>query len=160
MERKVDLSQEQRELIEKFGVYMERTGTYLAPIEARIIGLLAVSDVIELTFEEIQQLLNVSKGATSSGINRLLAMKRIEYITKPGERKRYFRLALAQMEAKSREKLHSFSNIGKLWEEILAQRTMATPDFNRDMERIVSFMKFIEVELPLLFEKWERMSQH
>lgn len=135
---------------------MERSGS--APAEARILALLAVCDITELTFEEIYQTLLISKGAASNGINRLLGHGRIEYITKPGDRKRYFRLRLDIWEKNSQEKLESFSNIGLLWQEILDQRTKETPEFNQGLDRMVRFMKFIQGELPAIFEKWRKMN--
>jgi len=154
MERNITLTQAQRELIEKFGVHMERSG--MSPAEARIIALLAISNITELTFEEIYQVLQISKGAASNAINRLMNVGRIEYITKPGDRKRYFRLELTNWEKNMQEKFCSLSDIGLLWKEILDQRPASTAEFNRGLERMVSFLNFIRVELPQLFEKWQR----
>lgn len=154
MERNIQITEEQRALIERFGVYMERTGNGMTPVETRIIGLLGVSDIIELTFDEIQEILSISKGATSNALNRLLEIERIEYITKPGDRKRYFRLAMNGMEVKWKEKLQSISTISVLWEEILAQRNPETEEFNAEMRRAIDFLHFVEEELPQLFRKW------
>ena len=81
--------QKQDELIEKIGVHFEKEG--LQPVAARILSLLTVSDKEEQTFDEIRDTLKISKSAASNGINLLLKINSIEYITKLGDRKRYFK---------------------------------------------------------------------
>ncbi|MBI1183116.1 MarR family transcriptional regulator [bacterium] len=154
MERNINLRDNQRELIEKFGVFMDRSG--MSPAEGRVLGLLAVADVTELTFDEIHETLGLSKGAVSNALNRLQNLNRIEYITKPGDRKRYFRLELKSWEKMARDKFKASSEIGNIYLEILEQRTSSTPEFNEGLARLVSFMNFMRRELPMLFAKWER----
>ncbi len=84
----VQLTQEQRELIERMGVFYEQHG--IPPMEGRIMSLLIVCDEPELTFDQIRELLGISKSTTSSALNTLLITKRVIYRTKPGDRKRYF----------------------------------------------------------------------
>ena len=64
-------------------------GTLLA---GRIIGLLSFLDKEEFTFEEIVDELKISKSSVSTTINHLIEADKIEYITYPGDRKRYFRI--------------------------------------------------------------------
>lgn len=158
MERSIELSPVQKDLIEKFGVQMERSG--YSPAESRIIGLLAVSDIHELTFDEIYGTLHISKGAASNVINRLLEIEHIEYITRPGDRRRYFRLAMNNhaWEKRTQEKLRTMADGALLWQEILNQRTSDTREFNKGLQRISRFMTFVQGELPALFEKWRRLN--
>ena len=80
----VNLTEKQKELIESFGVIQKRMG--LTPAFARVNALLTICDETELTFEQIQDGLNLSKSATSNALQGLLAIDRIGYKTKPGER--------------------------------------------------------------------------
>lgn len=80
---------QRRELVERIGVINERFG--LQPVAARVNALLLVSEKPRLTFDEIQEELQVSKSSVSNAINLLLSTGQIDYITLPGERKRYFR---------------------------------------------------------------------
>ena len=84
----VQLTQEQRELIERMGVFYEQHG--IPPMEGRIMSLLIVCDEPELTFDQIRELLGISKSTTSSALNMLLLTQRVIYKTRPGDRKRYF----------------------------------------------------------------------
>lgn len=80
----------QRELVEVMGrLSNQGGGTSLA---GKIMGLLSFLDKEEFTFEEIVDELKISKSSVSTTINHLMETDRIEYITYPGDRKRYFRI--------------------------------------------------------------------
>ncbi|HTF82035.1 MAG TPA: MarR family transcriptional regulator [Cytophagales bacterium] len=147
------LTEKQKELIERFGVYSEREGTSPAP--ARIAALLLVSDNVELTFEEIYETLQISKSAASNAINSLLASEKIEYITKPGDRKRYFRSKIAAWDKDFSKKISRLFEASKFLKDILEQRPDTTPEFNAKLQQIISFIEFLQSELPDLYKKWE-----
>jgi DNA-binding transcriptional regulator GbsR (MarR family) len=77
-------------LIERVGLFFEQSG-YL-PSAARVYALLMIWEKPELHFDEIQNLLDLSKGATSKAINDLIVKERIEAITKPGVRKKFYKI--------------------------------------------------------------------
>lgn len=85
-------SKEQKQLIEEIGqVNEERLG--LSPLAARIYALLVLSSYDGLTFDEIKEFIQASKSSTSVNINVLTQLNHVEYYTKSGDRKRYFRVA-------------------------------------------------------------------
>ncbi len=146
------ITKEQKELIERIGVFYEQQG--LPPAVARVIGLLMVSDQLELTFEEIYTLLKISKSAASNAINLLLNTHRIEYITKPGDRRRYFKVRFEQWEKMLKERMQFFSSHVSLLKEIQSQRTPKTREFNAKLKEFIGFIEFIHKEMPLMFKKW------
>jgi len=77
-------------MIEDLGLFLEKSG-YL-PSAARVYALLMIWDVSELHFDEIQEILNLSKGATSKALNALQQMNRVEMFTKNGIRKKFYRV--------------------------------------------------------------------
>ena len=81
------LSENQKTLIEKYGVLMEQFG--LSPVAARVNALLTVTNLPYLSFDEIRVSLNISKSATSTAINTLLLLDYITFKTELGDRKRY-----------------------------------------------------------------------
>ncbi len=81
--------QKQKELIEYIGIQSERKG--FQPAASRIMGLLMVMDKEEYTFEEIVEETGMSKSSVSSALKNLELRGVIEYVTYPGDRKRYFR---------------------------------------------------------------------
>ena len=85
-------SEQHKELIEEIGMGVEeRAG--LSPLASRIYALLTMSSENGLTFDEIKETVEASKSSISVNINVLLQLKYIEYYTKPGDRKRYFKVS-------------------------------------------------------------------
>ncbi len=88
----MNLSEEKKQLIEEIGIgFSERMG--VSPLAARIYGLLTLSSYDGLSFEEIRDALGASKSSTSINLNVLTQLKYVEYFTKPGNRKRFFKIA-------------------------------------------------------------------
>ena len=83
-------SKEYSLLIEEVGqVIEERAG--LSPLAARIYTTLILASEAGLNFEEITILHHASKSSVSNNLNVLVKLDYVEYYTKPGERKKYFR---------------------------------------------------------------------
>ncbi|MEX2350291.1 MAG: transcriptional regulator [Flavobacteriaceae bacterium] len=78
------------ELIEELGVHFENL-YHLPPLATRIYAILILNGNDGLTFEELMGLTEASKSSVSTSINLLLQTSKIEYYTKPGDRKRYFK---------------------------------------------------------------------
>jgi len=142
-----------KELIERIGVFHEKFG--FQPVAARIYGLLLVSEKTELTFDEIREELMVSKSAVSTALNLLMSMKQVDYITRPGDRKRYFKSSLGKWKGFMRELIQFAQNYGDLFKEVQAVRSNTDPDFNKTIEELNSFIDFIIDSFPELMKNWE-----
>jgi DNA-binding transcriptional regulator GbsR (MarR family) len=153
MEDKIKLTAKQQQLLEKVTVVHERLG--YAPAASQILALLLISDKVELTFDQIRNTLNLSKSATSNALNALIQIKKIEYITKMGDRKRYFRSLIVSWKSKLKEVNDSIFELNSLFKEILSIRSESTLDFNHSLKEIIDFLSYMEVEMPKLFKKWE-----
>lgn len=147
------LSESQKKLVEKFGVMLEQSG--MPPAQARISGLLIISDKVELTFDEIKDALQLSKSATSNGLNTLLLMDHITYTTKIGDRKRYFKSKIASMEGEFERKIDQLLALKTMFQEVLENRTAETTEFNAKLKKVVDFLGFMQVELPVIYKKWK-----
>lgn len=77
-------------LIEEIGVIIEERA-FLSPLAARIYATLILESDEGLTFQDITELHKASKSSVSNNLNVLVKLKYIEYYTKPGKRKRYFK---------------------------------------------------------------------
>src|SRR5690606_2067160 len=132
----------------------EKSG--LQPAAARISALLLVSDKLELTFDEIRENLNLSKSATSNALNLLINLNRATYVTKPGERKRYFKSNIDDWENVMEGKYAEFEESRALMKEVLDQRPHATKEFNANLENIIDLLEFINMEVPKLFMAWKK----
>ncbi len=82
--------QKQRLLVEEIGLGMDKEG--FPRISGRILALLMVMDQEEYTFDEIVEELEISKSSASVALRNLEIRGNVEYITHPGDRKRYFRI--------------------------------------------------------------------
>jgi len=151
------ITKAQQELIEKMGVVHERSG--IQPAAARIIALLMISDRTELTFDEIQQTLGISKSSASVAINLLLSMNRIEYITRAGDRKRYFRSRIMAWREDMKSQIQRMTAMSQLLREILEQRPQNTGEFNSILAEVIDFMEFFQKEAPALFRKWDEKNK-
>lgn len=92
----VERIKKQKELIEQIGRENEREG--FQPVPARILGLLMVMDKEEYTFDEIVEEMQISKSSASTALKNLEIRGIIEYITYPGDRKRYFRFVSGEID--------------------------------------------------------------
>lgn len=84
------ISKEYSLLIEDIALVIEERAN-LSPLTARIYASLILASNDGMTFEDITELHQASKSSVSNGINVLIKLKYIEYYTKPGDRKRYFK---------------------------------------------------------------------
>lgn len=149
----VKLTAEQKTLIEKLAVLSENNG--MQPAAARIMALLMVSDITELTFDQIRETLNISKSATSNAINLLITTGKVEYVSKLGDRKRYFRTRLPHWKEDMKIHFEKFGQVNALMKEVLKQRPKNTPEFNQSLKDIIDFLEYLQAELPGIYKRWE-----
>ena len=150
----VKLTNGQKALIEKFGVFHEKNG--MTPAQARIVALLMIVDQAELTFDEIQATLQLSKSSVSTALQSLTIMGRIEYYTKPGDRKRYFRVNPVRSDKNVDSILSRLNGVTELNREILASRSKVNPKYNSDLRHQIEFSEFLYKELSEVFKKWPK----
>jgi predicted transcriptional regulator len=148
----VELTDKKLKLIEELGVLHEGSG--MQPAAARIMALLMISDRTELTFEEIYGALNMSKSAASNALNVLINTDRVEYITQPGERRRYFRAKLKSMKDGIGKYMAGMDSFNTTLKKILDQRPVGTREFNSSLEELTQFLDFFRQEFPAIIEKW------
>lgn len=154
----MNLSDLQKELIEKIGVALECKGQ--RPAAARILGLLYVADDAALSFEEITAALQLSKSAISNALTFLLQGEQLEYITHTGDRKRYFRLKVSSWQQGVLKQVEEITGFSQLLGQVLAIRTHATPAFNAQIQELNSFLEFIADRLPHLLQEWKSSKSH
>ncbi|MAY83513.1 MAG: hypothetical protein CMP59_05195 [Flavobacteriales bacterium] len=154
MSDQITLTEKQKKLIEQLGIYHEKSG--LSPASGRIKALLTVSPVLELSFDQIRETLQLSKSATSNSINLLMSMGAIDYITHPGDRKRFFRSKIGNWRDTMKQSFRNITNVADLLEEILIQRPNETEEFNKNLEEVISFMRYFKKEIPSLYKKWDK----
>jgi DNA-binding transcriptional regulator GbsR (MarR family) len=88
----VEHDTEIKEVTEELGVYFEQN-KLLSPLSARIFSMLILTDKDGLSFDEIIEGLDSCKSSVSTNLQLLQTQGRVVYFTKPGDRKRYFKIA-------------------------------------------------------------------
>ncbi len=78
------------ELIETLGMHFESL-YQMPPLATRMYAMLILTSSEGQTFEELMQATGASKSSVSTNLNLLVRTQKIEYFTKPGDRKRYFK---------------------------------------------------------------------
>ncbi len=150
----IPLDDKRKALIEKLGIANEEKG--FQPVAGRILGLLYVSPRPELTFDEIRETLNISKSATSTALNLLMHMGRVDYTTFSGDRKRYFRIKLNNWREMIQDEMERMVKISYVMQEVLEVRKEdKTDNFNCNIEEFTSFLQFMYKEFPALLQRWE-----
>ena len=153
MSDKIILTKQQVELIQELAHVHETMG--LQPAMAKIMALLTVSDDVELTFDQIKDTLELSKSAISQALSQLLLIKRINYKTRIGDRKRYFHVMITDWQSHVREQ---FSGIGMLVavnRKIVSKRSSKNKEFNRNLEEMTDFLAFIHEQAPGLYRQYK-----
>lgn len=143
---KILLKDEQRQLLERLAALYDRAG--LPPASAKIMALLTVSDATELSFDQIQDTLGISKSATSQALTHLQNCKEVEFTTRIGDRKRFFRLKTSSWLESILEKFEHLKRTSELYSEILKQRPADTPEFNKALQVKASLLRVAVEKLP------------
>ncbi|MFA8301121.1 MAG: GbsR/MarR family transcriptional regulator [Hyphomicrobiales bacterium] len=149
--------QKQYELIEKIGVLFEQEG--MQPVAARILGLLMVSDNEEQTFDEIRETLKISKSAASNGINLLLNVHAIEYITRLGDRKRYFRLKDRDVTSMIKERLEFSLKLAGCFKEVVTLKKDKNAPSCERFNEYCSFSNYLYKNFSKFIKDWEEIKK-
>lgn len=132
----------------------------MTPMEARVFALLLLSEPNYQDFFTIKEVLDASKSAISNAINRLMISKRVDYLTLPGDRKRYFKINPDLWLQQMKTEIGSVFPIMEKIEGVMQKRAnMDTPEFNKDLERIHRFYVFMAEEFPKMMARWDELDK-
>ncbi|MDX2284720.1 MAG: MarR family transcriptional regulator [Bacteroidia bacterium] len=147
------ISEQKRHLVERIGLFNEHQG--MQPAAARVMGLLLVSEEGQLTFEEIQQELGISKSAVSQSLSLLISQRQVEYITLPGQRKRYFRLRADGWRFHIEDTIEGALEYSKILREVLRHRDARTPELNQSITQLIGLLELLHKTLKETVKAWQ-----
>lgn len=147
------LSEKQKEIIERIGVFFEKKG--MQPVVGRITGLLLLAEPAEATFDEITETLHVSKSAVSNALTFMQGREIVDYTTKPGDRKRYFKLRVKDWRNDMKKDFDELLDIDALIAEVIDLKKDKNTEFCCYLYEMKDFLAFMRKELPLLLKKFE-----
>ncbi len=135
----------QKELIEELGNHLSRHGGQ--QLCGRILGLLSFSDAEEFTFDEIVSELQVSKSSVSVALNNLLATNKVEYFTRAGDRKRYFRIKTKPMGEAIEEMMNDIQSIYQLQQKALSLKPDKESRSAKNIQKMIQGISFFRQAL-------------
>ncbi len=142
----VPCSEEKRELIEEIGLNFQEKH-YFTPLAGRIYAIMILSRGEGFSFEELTGLTKASKSSVSTNLNLLIQLKYVEFFTKPGDRRRYFRSTKNYLKLTLNEHLVAIEEELTLVEKINKYNCEHNPQRFRKNESLGSiFQKYLEVQ--------------
>lgn len=126
-----DLTLEKQGLVEELGVHLEREN--LAPVAARIFATLILTGQEGITFDQLVCDLHASKSTVSTHLEHLQTTGKVNYFTKPGDRKRYFVINKELILNEIDTMVAKFESDMKIHEKVLLYKEKRN-EFNRNHE--------------------------
>jgi DNA-binding transcriptional regulator GbsR (MarR family) len=143
-----------KQLVERAGVLMEQMG--FPRMVGRVLGCLFIAEPPYKTFNDIQEYLQASKSSISTSLQLVMNQGLVIYFTVPGDRKRYFKLNTESWTDMFKKDIYQLGHIRKLVEDCLAIRSNEYAPFNQSLVELTEFYAFLEKEMPLIIERWEK----
>lgn len=144
--------EQKAKLIEELGIHLENQHE-IPPLAARLYAMLVVTDREGLSFDECQISRCASKSSVSAALNLLLKLDLINYYTKPGDRKRYFRTTAANgfYLNKLEEKLKRIKEENRIITKIRKYNETYNPEkYHSNIQRSEIYHSFIKQSEELL----------
>ena len=147
-----DMTPEQRELVEEFGLLHEQMGG--TRMTGRVSGWLLLCTPPVQSLTEIAEGLGVSKAAVSGAARLLLQSRMVERVSEPGQRGDFYRALPTDpdgiMPLDHVRVLHRLIARGL---QSVAERDQSQPNYAL-MRDLLEFTAFLEAEMPPLLARW------
>lgn len=140
-----------KEYIEDIGLFYEQYG--LPKMAGRVLGYLMATSKIAISFDDLVDELQASKGSISGNIKLLISQHLIEKYSLPGNRKSYFRISYGNISRTLEDKISSVKEIINIYVRA-NQINDSESEKHRQLEEMVDFYRFLEVEIPKLKQQW------
>lgn len=140
------------EFIEEMGITYETFG--LTRMEGRLLGALLLADPPEQSAEALAETLQASRGSISSAIRRLETVGLARRLSKPGERKDYFRMLPNAWNQMMHNRVAATTTMRQLMERGFALVQNRPLEGKRNLQEAVAFYRFWEESLDLLISHW------
>jgi DNA-binding transcriptional regulator GbsR (MarR family) len=143
--------------VEEVALGFERQGLFR--MAGRVIGWLLICDPPEQTFAQIAEVLQASKGSISAAMKFLVPSGLVERISRPGERRDYYRCRPGAWTDLARDQSRLYDDFRKLAQRGLELLADAPPARRERLQDMHDFYAWLEREMPALWERWRREQQ-
>lgn len=131
------------------------SGFGLARMVGRVLGILLISDPPERTAEDLADALRASRGSISSSTRALISMGLVQRVSKPGERRDYFRVKSGGWDQMMRREMDSVTTLREIAERGLRILESDDPKARRNLEEMRDVYAYWERKLPGILNQWE-----
>ena len=139
--------------VEDFGLLFERAGG--ARMLGRVLGVLLTSDPPERSAEELAGELRASRGSISQATRTLVQMGMVRRLSRPGERRDYFRMRPHAWQETTRQQMALIGVFQEMAGRGLEVLDSDDPEARRNLEEMRDFYAFWEKELPAALARWD-----
>lgn len=143
--------------MEEFGLLFEGFG--VPRMVGRVLGALLLADPPEMSAEELAGTLRASRGSISTATRTLVQIGLVEKVSKPGERRDYFRNkpgAWHELTRRRMAQIGVFRVMAERGLSVLEAEGKDAPEVRLGLEEMRDFYAYCERELPGIFERWEQ----
>ncbi len=145
---------EHQQFIETVGLSFELVG--LPRMAGRILGWLLISNPPHQSPSQLAEVLQASKGSISTMTRLLTQIGLIERTSLPGQRRDYFRIKPNAWAELTKQRITQIKTFREIAEQGLTLIDSNTPHLRQRLEEMQGVHAFLEQELPLMMERWER----
>lgn len=154
LSREESMDEARLQYVEDFGVLFEQAGG--SRMLGRVLGALLISDPPELSAEELARELKASRGSISQATRTLVQMGMVRRLTRPGERRDYFRVRPHAWQETTRQQMSLIGVFQEMAERGLKLLNSDNPEARDGLEEMRDFYAFWEKELPAVLERWDQ----
>jgi DNA-binding transcriptional regulator GbsR (MarR family) len=146
-----------KEMVERIGIVCDKDG--MPPLAGRMVGFFMLAEPPHKTFDELAEFLQASKSAISTTLRFLEGQGMVEYITFPGDRKRYFRLSVDSWDKVVMGKMDFLKMMHARVSEALQARSNDYPEFNMGLKAMMCLYEIFLEGLPKMIDLWQKRVQ-
>jgi DNA-binding transcriptional regulator GbsR (MarR family) len=145
---------EKQHFVEEIALNFEEIG--IARMAGRILGWLLISSPPHQSADQLAEALQASRGSISTMTRMLIQADLVERIGIPGERRDYFRVKTGIWSQLLQDKMEQVTYLHQLAERGLELMEGGAPELKQRIQDMHDLYSYVEQELPLLLERWER----
>ena len=149
----MDLTPQQQDFVDDFAAMWERFGANTA--QGRILALLYIADEPVLSATDIAEALGLSRGSVSQHTRQLVRFRIIQRVSKPGERRDYFRVAANPFGEAARSERAQIGTFIDLFQRGLNLHNTSPPHRKRALINSIAFLEDYDAALGAFLDSWK-----
>ncbi|MHA2027832.1 MAG: GbsR/MarR family transcriptional regulator [Candidatus Kariarchaeaceae archaeon] len=140
--------------VEEVGLFYEGYG--VSRMLGRVLGWLLIMNPPAQTMKQLTEGLKVSKGSISAATNSLIQMGMIQKTRVPGERSDRYQLVPGMIISLLRRRMEGLATFSTIFEKAINILDLERSERFHDLKRGVAWISFIQGEMPILMERFEK----